>query len=176
MAGKSAYLVNKIIDMVLRGGTGANTWVTTYNTAVGGNVAAGSGLLYVGLFLVMPPNSMSGAQSSPAYEITGNNYARQQIPYGNLAAGGFTSTTGATSGVSAGTSTPGNSFNASSIQFPPPTPNGWGVAIGFGIFDNGTAGNFTNMWYSGLLGSPINCSQGGPGPFFGAGSLTIAEG
>jgi hypothetical protein len=168
MAGKSTYLINKVVDAILRGAyTACTGFVASWGS---GNAAAAGGYLYVGLFTVMPPNS----QGSPytGYEVTGNAYARQSIAYNNMAAAGFSNTSG-TTGASSGSASPGSSFNLSPIQFPAPTPSSWGVVVGFGIFDAATNGN---MWYSGLLGAPINVVVGGPGPFFGAGSLVISEG
>ena len=167
MAGKSTYLINKVVDAILRGAYTASTgFVGAWGSA---NAAASGGYLYVGLFTVMPPNS----QSSPytGYEVSGGSYARQSIPYNNMSATGFSNTSG-TTGASSGSASPGSSFNLAPIQFPAPTVN-WGVVVGFGLFDAATNGN---LWYSGLLGAPINVVVGGPGPFFGAGSLVISEG
>ena len=160
MAGKSTYLIANIIDYFLRKGTFSQP----------------ASNLYLALCTVMPPNSATGALTG--YEVANSGaYARQTMALGTIATTTFFSNTaGANTGAStAGTTgSPGSSFNTLAVQFPAPTAN-WGTVVGFAIVDSGTWGS-GNMWYSGSLGAPVLVYAGGPGPFFGAGSLTIQEG
>lgn len=69
---------------------------------------AANKLVYTGLFTVAPDESSAGT------EVAGNAYARQPITWG-AAAGGAIS-------------------NTALVQFPSPTPAGWGAVVGHGFF------------------------------------------
>lgn len=113
MAALSDYLENAILDHVLRA-TAFSAPLTTY----------------VGLLTAAPSDTGGGT------EVTGNAYARVAVTSGVAA---WKSTNGTTSGASTGTN--GTTSNAAAINFPTPTPSGWGTVTHFGIFDAATAGN-----------------------------------
>lgn len=86
--------------------------------------------LYIGLLTGAPSDTGGGI------EVSGNAYARVAVTSGVAA---WKSTNGTTSGASTGTN--GTTSNAAAINFPTPTPSGWGTVTHFGIFDAATAGN-----------------------------------
>jgi hypothetical protein len=69
--------------------------------------------------------------------------------------------------------------NATGVSFGVPITT-WGTVVGFGITDavggSAASGSAGNLWYTGMLGSPVLVYAGGPPIFFPAGSLAISEG
>jgi hypothetical protein len=109
----SNFLVNKMLDFVLRGQ--AYTPPTT---------------VFVGLA------TTTGSQASCGTEVTGGSYARVAV---TSSLTNWAGTQGATTtAISSGTS--GATSNNATITFPAPTAN-WGTVTEFCVFDASTAGN-----------------------------------
>lgn len=122
---------NKIIDWLFRGQAIGIT---------GASAAAGTGPtnLYIGLLTANPTDSTAGT------EVTGNAYARVTVAssMANWAGTQGAGTTVASSGSS------GTTSNNAVVTFPTPTPSGWGVVTGVGIYDAVSGGNL--LIYSAL--------------------------
>ncbi len=114
MASMSDYLENKLIDQIFRGQ--AYTFPAT---------------LYVGLFTAAPTDAGGGT------EVAGNAYARVAVT-ASLANFAGTQAAGSTT---ASTGTNGTTSNNAQINFPTPTPSGWGTVTAVGIFDAPSGGN-----------------------------------
>jgi hypothetical protein len=112
-ASASNFLINKILDFVLRG-----------------QAYAPPATVYAGLTI------SAGSQAGPGTEVIGGSYTRVPIT-SNLV--NWAATQGATTtAVSSGTS--GQTSNNATITFPAPTAN-WGTVIEVCIFDAPTGGN-----------------------------------
>jgi len=106
--------------------------------------------LYVGLLTAAPSDAGGGT------EVSGNAYAR-------VACNPDDANWAATSGTN------GTTSNVSAINFPTPTPSGWGTVTHFAIYDASTAGNM--LFWSPLTASKtINASDT---VSFAAGALTV---
>lgn len=142
MAAMSDYLENKIVDWLLRGQT------FTPPTSV-----------YVGLFTAAPTDAGGGT------EVSGNAYARVAIASSLANWAG----TQAAASTTASTGTSGTTSNNGAVNFPTPTPSGWGTVVAFGLFDALTAGNL--LFYGNLtVSKTINA---GDTVTFAAASLSI---
>lgn len=108
--------------------------------------------LYVALFnaLTTQANRDANNATHTATEVTGNAYARV-----NLAP---TSANWPITGVA-----PTTVHNASVINFPTPTPAGWGTIYAFGFYDALTVGNL--LYWGDMVGPPQTgyCSSASPG-------------
>lgn len=124
------YLQKKLLDHAL--GLAAYTMPTT---------------VYVGLFTGDP-----GAAGSLASEVSGGDYARQDV----------------TSAMNAAALATGVADNASAVTFPAPTAD-WGVVSYSALLDAATSGN---MLFRAALGTPEIVASGAPAPEFAAGALT----
>lgn len=114
MASLSNYLQNKLIDALLRG--------QSYTMPA---------TVYVALFTAAPTAAGGGT------EVTGNAYARVAVA-SSLANWAGTQAAGSTS-ASSGTS--GQTSNNNTINFPTPTPSGWGTVVDVALFDASSGGN-----------------------------------
>lgn len=155
MSAMSDFMENKLIDWFFRqqaiGITGASA-------------AAGTGPtnLYVGLFTANPTDTGGGT------EVTGNAYARVTVPCAISASAGWCGTgVNRTTGTSAGTD--GTTSNNAILTFPTPTPSGWGLVTGVGIFDATSGGNLL-IWAGLTTNKTINA---GDSVTFPVGSLTF---
>jgi hypothetical protein len=141
-ASASNFLINKILDFVLRGQ--AYIPPTT---------------VYVGLM------TTTGSQAGPGTEVTGGSYARVALT-SNLA--NWAGTQGATTtAVSSGTS--GQTSNNVVITFPAPTAN-WGTATEWGIFDAPLPGG--NMLFRAPLSVSQTITNGAAASSFAISALT----
>ena len=115
MAAASNFLENQLVDHILRGQTFSSTVPASF---------------WVALYTAAPTDAGGGT------EVTGNNYARVEVPR-TLAA--WAGTHGAGTTV-ASTGTDGITSNNTTITFP--VPSGlWGTVTHFGILDAVTGGN-----------------------------------
>mgnify|MGYP001605710675 CR=1 FL=1 len=125
------------------------------------SAAAGSGptKLYIGLLTVAPTDGAPGTEVSVA------GYGRVEVPCTMDAWAGTQGegTTVASSGSS------GTTSNNSAINFPTPSPDGWGEVKAMGIWDAATGGNL--VIYSALAVAKV-INQGDTVPFPAA-SLTF---
>lgn len=106
---------------------------------------------YVGLFTAAPSDAGGGTEVT----IGSNAYARVAVPQGG----------------SNWTRTGSQVANALEIEFPAPSPSGWGTITHFGIFDAATSGN---LLYWGALTTP-RATASGVAPTFAIGALTHSE-
>lgn len=113
MAAITDYLENKLIDQLFRG--------QAYTFPAG---------LHVGLLTAAPSDSTGGT------EVSGNAYARQDLPPSLT---NWAGTQGATTTV-ASSGTTGTTSNNVAITFPTPTAS-WGTVTHFGVWDGSTSGN-----------------------------------
>lgn len=150
MAAMSDFMENKLIDWFFRGQAIGIT---------GASAAAGTGPtnLYVALFTTNPTDAGGGI------EVTGNAYARVTV-VSSLA--NWAGTQAAASTI-ASTGTGGTTSNNAAISFPTPTPAGWGIVTGVGIFDAAIGGNLL-IWSALTVSKTINA---GDSVSFPAGSL-----
>lgn len=139
MASMTDYLENKLIDFLFRGGS----FTAPAN-------------LYVALYTVAPNDTGGGT------EVTGGNYARQQL---NPAAANWYSTQATTDATSTGTG--GTTGNVSSLAWNGVTWTGTVVAVG--ILDASSGGNL--LFYKPLASSKTLAS--GDSISFGANALTV---
>jgi hypothetical protein len=113
MASASNFLINKILDFVLR----QQAYVPPTE-------------VFIGLA------TTTGSQAAPGTEVSGGGYTRVGVP-SSLA--NWSGTQGAgTTAVSSGTS--GTISNNVLIEFPTPTAN-WGTVVEFDVYDAITGGN-----------------------------------
>jgi hypothetical protein len=113
MASASNFLINKILDFVMRG------QAYTPPTEV-----------FIGLA------TTTGSQAAPGTEVSGGGYARVGV---NTSLTNWAGTQGATTtAVSSGTS--GTISNNIAIDFQAPTAN-WGTVVEFDVYDAITGGN-----------------------------------
>lgn len=131
MAAFTDFAENKLIDWLFRAQAIGIT---------GASAAAGTGPanLYVGLLSTNPTDS------TPGTEVTGNSYARVTVVSSLV---NWAGTQGAGTTV-ASTGSTGTTSNNAQILFPTPSPAGWGVVTGVGIYDAITGGNL--LVYSAL--------------------------
>jgi len=106
--------------------------------------------LWISLHTADPTDAGSGA------EVSGGNYARQELDPGDAN----------WSGVSA---TDGLAKNLTAITFPAPTA-GWGTVTHFAIWDAGSGGN---MLISAALTTPKVVNSGDGAPFFDVNTLVV---
>jgi hypothetical protein len=134
MAAFSDFSENKLIDWLFRAQAIGIT---------GASAAAGTGPsnLYIGLLSANPTDS------TPGTEVSGNNYSRVVVA-SSLTNWAGTQGAGTTTASSGNTGTTSNNVQ---ILFPTPTPAGWGVVTGVGIYDAATGGNL--LIYSALTNS-----------------------
>lgn len=143
---------NKLIDWLFRGQAIG---------LAGASAAAGTGptSLYIGLLTANPTDATAGT------EVSGNAYARVAVTSSLANWAG----TQAAASTTASTGTSGTTSNNAVITFPTPTPSGWGVVTGVGIYDSASAGSL--LIYSALtVSKTINA---GDSVTFPAGSLTF---
>ena len=107
--------------------------------------------LYVALFTTMPAEDGSGA-----VEVSGGGYVRVQHGPGN-------------DKWSAPASGNGLFSNLGTILFPSPSAD-WGTVVGFGIYDDATAGNYL---LGGILAVQRTITGGDPSPNFPEGALKL---
>lgn len=132
MPGKSDYLENTLLDLVLGGGS--------YTSPAN---------VYVALFTANPSDAGGGT------EVTGGDYERLELTNDD------TNWPDAVDGLKT---------NGVDFIFPTASAN-WGTVIGFGIFDDPTAGN---MLFWGGLNDDRTVNTGDVAKFL-AGTLNIQE-
>lgn len=108
----------------------------------------------VGITAVATPKvalmTTAPSDTGPGTEVTGNAYARTAVTFG------------APSG--------GSMSNSAIVQFPTPTPSGWGTVVGWGVFD----GDTSDMYYYSDQ-TPNKTINAGDDVQFDAGALVISE-
>lgn len=139
MASMTDYLENKLIDFLFRGGS----FTAPAN-------------LYIALYTSAPSDAGGGT------EVSGGNYARQQL---NPGASNWYSTQADTTATSTGTN--GTTGNASTIAWNSVTWSGTVVAVG--ICDASSAGNL--LFYKSLSASKTIAS--GDSISFATNALTV---
>lgn len=139
MASMTDYLENKLVDFLFRGGA-----------------FSAPANLYIALYTTAPTDSSGGT------EVTGGNYARQQL---NPGASNWLSTQATTDATSTGTG--GTTGNASTIAWNNVTWTGTVVAVG--ILDASSGGNL--LFYKALSFSRTLAS--GDSISFGVNALTV---
>jgi hypothetical protein len=107
--------------------------------------------IYVALYTVMPAEAGTGGT-----EVTGGDYAR--VEHGPSDATWAAPVDG-----------DGKFSNIGTVQFPAPSAS-WGAAVGFGLLDASTAGNYL---IGNSFASPVVISSGGPAPAFAEGELSV---
>jgi hypothetical protein len=152
MAALSDFMENKIIDWLMR----------AQAIGIGGATAAagtGPATLFVGLLTTAPTDGAAGT------EVSGNAYARVAVT-SSLA--NWAGTQGAASVVASSGAT-GTTSNNAILNFPTPSPSGWGTVVAMGLYDAASAGNL--LIYSALtISKTINP---GDSVTFPAASLTF---
>lgn len=108
--------------------------------------------VYVGLLSAAP------SDSTPGTEFSGNAYARKAVTFGAPGA--------------VGTGSAGTVSNSAEVQFDTATPNGWGTATHFGIYDAASGGNL--LRWAALTGGPKTIAAN-DAPRFPIGSLVCTE-
>jgi hypothetical protein len=113
MASASNFLINKILDFVMRG--------QAYDPPTE---------VFIGLA------TTTGSQAAPGTEVAGGGYARVGV---NTSLANWAGTQGATT-TAASSGTSGTTSNNELITFPTPTAN-WGTVVEFDVYDASTGGN-----------------------------------
>lgn len=142
MSQASDYLENKLVDLLFRA-----------------QALTPPATLYVALYTATPADAGGGT------EVSGNAYARVAVT-SSLANWAGTQSAGSTS---ASSGTGGQTSNNAAINFPTPTPSGWGTCTHFAIFDASSGGNMIT-W--GALTTPKTINAGDT-VSFPIGTLTV---
>lgn len=108
--------------------------------------------VYVALFTAAPSDAGGGT------EVSGNAYARVAIARADAQ-------------WNAPAGTPRAITNVNAVNFPTPTPSGWGTVTHFGIFDASSGGNLL-YWAALTQSKTINASDT---VSFAAGALSVSE-
>jgi hypothetical protein len=124
MSAFTDFSENKLIDWFLRG------QALNINNSTAG-AGSGPSIVYVGLL------TSTTADAGGGTEVSGNGYARVAVT-SSLANWAGTQGAGTTT---ASTGTNGTTSNNIPINFPVPTPAGWGTITGAAIYDLATGGN-----------------------------------